>query len=98
MFRDLALMAAMICGLFRAQSSTALTREATAAAPRSSAQLRAWVESAPKLSFDRRKVAVRLAAGQELGNISWISRDPKSGIIWLLQRGDKADPVIAVKH
>lgn len=98
MFRALFLIAAMICGLLHAQAPTALTREATTAAPRSTAQLRAWVESAPKLPVDRQELVLRLAAGEELGNISWISRDPKSGIIWLLQRGDKADPVIAVNR
>jgi sugar lactone lactonase YvrE len=28
--------------------------------------------------------------------VSWIARDPKTGLLWLIQRGDKADPVIAI--
>ena len=28
--------------------------------------------------------------------VSWLVRDPKTGVRWLIQRGDKADPVIAV--
>jgi DNA-binding beta-propeller fold protein YncE len=28
--------------------------------------------------------------------VSWLARDPKTGVTWLIQRGDKADPVIGV--
>ena len=28
--------------------------------------------------------------------VSWLARDSKTGVTWLIQRGDKADPVIAV--
>ena len=96
MFRNLVVIATMVCALLCAQSPIASTREKAATGGRSTAQLRAWVESSPKLPLDRQELTVNLAAGQEINNISWISRDPKSGIIWLFQRGDKADPVIAI--
>jgi DNA-binding beta-propeller fold protein YncE len=28
--------------------------------------------------------------------VSWLARDTKTGVTWLIQRGDKADPVLAV--
>jgi sugar lactone lactonase YvrE len=31
-----------------------------------------------------------------LALVSWLARDPRTGVTWLIQRGDKADPVIAV--
>ena len=31
-----------------------------------------------------------------MGMVSWIAYDPRSGTTWILQRGDKAEPVIAV--
>jgi streptogramin lyase len=39
---------------------------------------------------------IELPKGQELGMVSWLARDAKTGVTWLIQRGDKADPVIAV--
>jgi DNA-binding beta-propeller fold protein YncE len=58
--------------------------------------LRARIEAAPKLALVETDLAVKLPEGQELGMVSWVARDPKSGVTWLIQRGDKADPVIAV--
>ncbi len=39
---------------------------------------------------------VKLPKGEELGMVSWLAHDSKTGITWLIQRGDKADPVLAV--
>jgi hypothetical protein len=55
--------------------------------------LRALVAAAPQLPFEAAPLAV--APGIELGMVSWVTSS-KDGITYLLQRGDKADPVIAV--
>jgi DNA-binding beta-propeller fold protein YncE len=58
--------------------------------------LRARIESAPRLPLEAVDIPVKLPDGQELGMVSWIARDPKTGLTWLIQRGEKADPVIAL--
>jgi DNA-binding beta-propeller fold protein YncE len=58
--------------------------------------LRAKIEAAPKLELVETDLAVKLPEGQELGMVSWVARDAKTGVTWLIQRGDKVDPVIAV--
>ena len=60
------------------------------------ARLQASIEAAPRLPLVESELAIRLPAGLELGKVSWIARDPKTGLVWLIQRGDKAEPVIAV--
>ena len=55
------------------------------------ADLRAYVQTAPPLGLERTKLAVDAA----LGMVSSLAVDGK-GTIYILQRGDKADPVIAV--
>jgi hypothetical protein len=59
-------------------------------------KLRALIEASPKLPLEQTDLAIRLPKGQELGMVSWLARDAKTGVTWLIQRGDKADPVIAV--
>jgi streptogramin lyase len=41
-------------------------------------------------------VPIQLPAGQKLGMVSWLAMDAKTGLIWLIQRGNQADPIIAV--
>jgi streptogramin lyase len=92
-FREL--LVALICLPLCAQrgmTSTAAEIEGVQAA----ARLRALIEAAPKLSLQPTDLAVKLPEGQELGMVSWLARDPKTGVMWFIQRGDKADPVIAV--
>ena len=60
------------------------------------AKLRAMIEVAPRLPLKQTELVIRLPKGQELRMVSWLARDPKTGVTWLIQRGDKADPVIAV--
>ncbi|MEZ5419920.1 MAG: SMP-30/gluconolactonase/LRE family protein [Vicinamibacterales bacterium] len=55
--------------------------------------LRAAVAAAPEL-HELEATAVRVP-GVELGMVSWIASAP-DGTVYLLQRGDKADPVIAI--
>ncbi len=60
------------------------------------AQLRALVEHAPRLALERTEFAIHPpGAGWALDMVSSVAVDRK-GVIYLLQRGDKADPVIAV--
>ncbi len=76
----------------RGMTSTAAEIEGVQAA----AKLRALIEAAPKLPLQPTNLAVKLPEGQALGMVSWLARDPKTGVTWLIQRGDKADAVIAV--
>jgi hypothetical protein len=60
------------------------------------AKLSAVIEAAPKLPLEQTDLVVKLPKGQQLGMVSWLARNPKTGVTWLIQPGDKADPVIAV--
>jgi DNA-binding beta-propeller fold protein YncE len=55
------------------------------------AELRAYVQNAPPLALERTEFAVAAPVGM----VSSVAVDAR-GTIYLLQRGDKADPVIAV--
>ena len=61
----------------------------------SSSSLRARIEASGLLALGQVDVPMKLPPGQELGMVSWMARDPKSGATWVLQRGDRADPVLA---
>jgi hypothetical protein len=50
---------------------------------------------APLLPFEKVVVAIHVPAGWELGRISAVAMG-RDGIAYVLQRGDKADPVISV--
>ena len=58
--------------------------------------LRALVAAAPQLTLEATAIAVTPpTAGFELGMVSWVT-SAADGTVYLLQRGDKADPVIAI--
>ena len=78
------------------QRGPALSPAEVEARAQAAARLRAMIEASPKLPLEQTDLAVVLPPGQELGMVSWIARDPKSRVTWLIQRGDKAPPVIAV--
>src|SRR5262249_117546 len=62
------------------------------------ARLRALVAESPRLDLKRTPLAVQPPRdGWGLGMVSWVTSD-RNGIIYLLQRGDKADPVIALNR
>jgi DNA-binding beta-propeller fold protein YncE len=62
------------------------------------AQLQALLKDAPNLPLEKVPVAIQSpAAGWVLGRVSSVTMD-RNGVIYVLQRGDKADPVIAVNH
>jgi DNA-binding beta-propeller fold protein YncE len=60
------------------------------------AHLRALLDAAPHAILNRTELAVQPPSeGWELGMISWVDVDRK-GNIYLLQRGEKADPVVVI--
>jgi len=61
------------------------------------AALREIVKQAPQLALTAGPLEVRppSTAGWALGMVSWVAAGP-DGLIYLLQRGEQADPVIAV--
>jgi DNA-binding beta-propeller fold protein YncE len=62
------------------------------------AQLLALVESAPRLALQRKELVIQAPnPGWAPEMVSSVAADSK-GTIYLLQRGDKADPVIAVNR
>ena len=61
------------------------------------AELRAILREAPKLPFEQGAITV-IAPQQEgwaLGMVSWVAAD-RNGLVYLLQRGDKADPIVVL--
>jgi len=90
------LLIGLICLFLFAQPGPTLTPAEIEAGTQAATKLRAMIEAAPKLPLEQTALAVKLPQGQELGMVSWLARDPKTGVTWLIQRGDKADPVIAV--
>src|SRR5438105_3019412 len=90
------LLITLICLPLFAQSRLPSTPAEIDAKAQDAAKLRAMIEAAPKLPLEQTDLVIKLPEGQELGMVSWAARDSKTGATWLLQRGDKADPVIAV--
>jgi DNA-binding beta-propeller fold protein YncE len=73
-----------------------LTAQTTEAAVQAVAALRARVQTAPPLALHRTVFSVQAPSPDwALGMVSSVAVDGK-GTIYLLQRGDKADPVVAV--
>src|ERR1700739_5055188 len=60
-------------------------------------ELRKLTASTPRLPGDEVPLASKMANASSLGIISSIAAD-RNGDIYILQRGDKTDPVIAVDH
>ena len=50
----------------------------------------------PELHLSRSSLPIKLPSDITLGMLSWIAPDPKTGEIWLLQRGEAYEPIIAV--
>lgn len=76
-----------------AQDRATLSPEAKSKA---GAETRRLIQAAPKLPFIETELPVSgTSPGFEMGMVSWLASDGK-GTIYLLQRGDKADPVIAI--
>ena len=78
-----------------AQQAGVPTQDARAEA---AAHLRAMIEASPKLPFTGTDFVVQAPnADWESGMVSWVALDAK-GTIYLLQRGEKADPVLVVNR
>ena len=90
------LLVGLFCLPLFAQSGPSLTPAETEARDDGAAKLRAIIEASPKLQLEQTDLLIELPKGQELGMVSWLARDAKTGVTWLIQRGDKADPVMAV--
>jgi|HubBroStandDraft_6_1064221.scaffolds.fasta_scaffold00054_39 streptogramin lyase len=83
----------LLCLPVLAQNSDSPNQEARTQA---AASLRALIEAAPKLPFSASELIVQPPkADWETGMVSWIALDGK-GTLYLLQRGEKADPVLVV--
>jgi len=79
-----------------AQGAPASTPTKTGTNDDGAVKLPALIEASPKLPLEQTDLVIKLPKSQELGMVSWLVRDPKTGVTWVIQRGDKADPVIAV--
>jgi sugar lactone lactonase YvrE len=90
-----AILTILLCLLFSA-GVRSRAQGANPALAEKTVKLKALLAAAPVLPLVQADVAIELPAGMELGKVSWIARDKKTGLTWLIQRGDKADPVIAV--
>ena len=79
------------------QNPNSLTPDERAKMDEQNAALRAQLQSAPKLPLAQAPIAVQppRADGWAMGMVSWVASD-RNGLIYLLQRGDKADPVIVL--
>jgi len=82
--------------LFAPQSGTSVAPAETEARDNGAAKLRALIEASPQLQLEQADLAIKLPKGHELGMVSGLAHDAKTGVTWLIQRGDKADPVMAI--
>jgi RHS repeat-associated protein len=92
--RMLSLILSLLLGL---QNPDSMSAEERAQLERQNATLRAMLEKAPVLPLRPDPIAVQPPSsdGWGLGMVSWIAADP-NGLIYLLQRGENADPVIVI--
>ena len=81
-----------------AQNPTVATPDVRAQLEAQTTELRAVLEKSKKLSLARVAISAQAPQpGWEMGMVSWVSSD-KNGLIYLLQRGDKADPVVVLNR
>jgi hypothetical protein len=91
MFRTVGLAVCFGYVSLQAQSADVANTEARAAA------LRGLLREAPGLTLEPLALSARLPNAASLGIVSSVATD-RNGVIYALQRGDKADPVIAVNR
>ncbi len=82
---------------FWPQDPNSLTPDERARLDAQNAELRAMLQAAPKLPLEPTPIPLNAPSqdGWALGRVSWVAAD-QTGLVYLLQRGDKADPVIVV--
>jgi 6-bladed beta-propeller len=66
-----------------------------AQSPNAAAELRTLLRDTPRLPLERVDIAPHLPEGVTLGTVSSIAAD-RDGLIYILQRGDKIDPVVVL--
>jgi hypothetical protein len=79
------------------QNPNSMTPEERAKMEAQNAELRTMLDGTPKMPMQQTPLTVQ-APSQEswaLGMVSWVAAD-RNGLIYLLQRGDKADPIIVL--
>lgn len=82
--------------LVPAQNPNGLPPELRAQMEKQTVELQAILQQSPKSPFARGPLQVAPPqTGWEMGMVSWVTSD-KAGRIYLLQRGEKADPVIVL--
>jgi hypothetical protein len=86
----------LLCFPLFAWVGPTLTPAETEERDHSSDKIRALIEASPKLPLQQTDLLIKLPKDQKLGMVSWLARDAKTGVTWLIQRGDRANPVIAV--
>ena len=91
------ILVALLLLLFGLQNPNSMSPDERAQMEKQNADLRAVLAGAPKLPMEPAPISVAPPAqdGWGLGMVSWVAAD-RNGLIYLLQRGDKADPVIVV--
>jgi sugar lactone lactonase YvrE len=87
---------AMLAHGSHAQRPSPLSPEEIERKAQAASRLKTLIESSPRLPLVPHDLPIHLPTGQELGKVSWIAHGPHSDVLWLIQRGDKADPVLAV--
>lgn len=82
---------------FWLQNPNTMTPDERAKMDAQNAELRALLQEAPKLTLEPGAIPVQppQQEGWALGMVSWVA-DDRHGLVYLLQRGDKADPVIVL--
>jgi hypothetical protein len=81
---------------FLLQNPNGIPPEVRAKMEQQTAQLQVILQKATKLPNAQEALKVTPPqAGWEMAMVSWVTSD-KNGLIYLLQRGDKADPVVVV--
>jgi len=93
---SLRILVCLICLVFSAQASGQVNKADREAQEKAAADLRARIEASPKLPFSGVHFAAKPPAiGWESGAVSWVAVD-RTGRIYEIQRGDKADPVLVL--
>jgi DNA-binding beta-propeller fold protein YncE len=79
------------------QNQKSMSPEERARMDAQNAALVAMLKDAPALPMDRAPVTVQTPSqdGWALGMVSWIAAD-RNGLVYLLQRGDKTDPIVVL--
>ena len=84
-------------GLSLGIAARAQSPDAAAALEAQATKLRTLIAGAPRLAAEQIPMAARMADAGSLGTVSSVALDGH-GTMYVLQRGDKADPVIALNQ